>query len=57
MSHLSECPSSINPQTTSAGENVEEGEPLCTVNGMKIGVATVESSMEIPQNIKNGSSF
>ena len=25
--------------------------------GMQIGVATVESSMEIPQKIKNGSAF
>ena len=36
---------------------MEKGEPFCTVVGMKIGAATVESSMEIPQKIKKGSAF
>ena len=32
-------------------------EPFCTLGGMQIGAATVESSMETPQKIKNGSAF
>ena len=32
-SHLSEWLSSMNQQTTSAGEDVEKGEPFCTVSG------------------------
>ena len=36
---------------------MEKGEPYCTVGGIQIGTATVESSMEIPQKIKNGSDF
>ena len=40
-SHWSEWPSSINEQTTSAGEDVEKGEPLCTVVGMQSGAAPV----------------
>ena len=32
-SHLSEWLSSINQQTTSAGEDAETGEPVCTVCG------------------------
>ena len=31
--HLSEWPSSINQQTTSAGEDVEQGKPFCMVDG------------------------
>ena len=31
------------------GENVEKGEPLCTVCVSEIGAATMENSMEIPQ--------
>ena len=33
ISHHSEWPSSINQQTTSADEDVEKGEPSCTVGG------------------------
>ena len=33
ISHLSELLSSINQQTTSAGEDMEKGEPFCTVGG------------------------
>ena len=43
--------------SNSAGEDVEKGEHFCTVGGNADGAATVESSMEIPQKIKNGSSF
>ena len=39
--------SSINPQT-SAGEDVEKGEPSCTAGGYATGAATVDSSMEFP---------
>ena len=34
-----------------------KGNPSALVVGMQTGVATVESSMEIPQKIKNGSAF
>ena len=40
----------MNQQTTSAGEDVEKEEPFCTVGGMQVGAATVESSMEIQKN-------
>ena len=42
-----------NQQTTSAGEDVDKGKPFALLVGMQIGGATVESSMEIPQKIKN----
>ena len=34
-----------------------KGNPSTLLVGMQIGAATVESSMEIPQKIKNGSAF
>ena len=34
---------------------MEKGKPFCTVG--ETGAATVESSMEIPQKIKNGPAF
>ena len=34
-----------------------KGAPFALLVGMQIGVATVESTMEIPQKIKNGSAF
>ena len=34
-----------------------KGNPHTLLVGMQIGAATVESSMEIPQKIKNGSAF
>ena len=34
-----------------------KGNPIALLVGMQTGAATVESSMEIPQTIKNGSSF
>ena len=56
-SFLSEWLLSINQQTTSAGKDVQKGEPFALLVGMQIGVATVESNMEIFQKIKNGSAF
>ena len=47
----------MNQQTTSAGEDVEKENPFALLVGMQIGAATVESSMEIPQKIKNGLPF
>ena len=45
-------------KSTSASEDVEKGEPLCTVGGNADWCShTVESSMKIPQKIKNGSAF
>ena len=32
---------------------MEKGEPFALLVGMQIGAASVESSMEIPQKIKN----
>ena len=55
--NLSEWLPSVNQQTTSVGEIVKKGEPSCTVVKMHIGAATVESSMELPQKIKNGTAF
>ena len=34
-----------------------EGNTFTLLVGMQTGAATVESSMEIPQKIKNGSAF
>ena len=34
-----------------------KGNPFALLVGIQMGVATVESSMEIPQEIKNGSAF
>ena len=36
---------------------MEKGEPFALLVGMQTGAATVESSVEIPQKIKNGSAF
>ena len=54
--HLSEKLSSINQLTTSAGEDVEIGEHFGIV-GNADWCTTVESSMGIPHEIKNGSAF
>ena len=35
----------------------KKGSPFAQLVGMQTGVATVEISMEIPQKIKNGSTF
>ena len=37
--------------------DVEKGEPFALLVGVQTGAITVESSMEIPQKIKNGSAF
>ena len=34
-----------------------KGDPFALLAGMQIGAATVESSIEIPQKVKNGSAF
>ena len=49
--------SSINQETTSSGKDLERGEHFSIVVRMQTGAATVESSMEISQKIKNGSAF
>ena len=36
---------------------MEKKEPLCTVGGMQIAATTVESSMDLPQKIKNGTAL
>ena len=47
-SQQSERPSLI-IQQTSAGKNVEKGNPSALLVGMQTGAATVENSMEFPQ--------
>ena len=55
--HLPAVRMALISKSTSAGEDVEKGEPFCTVGGTQTSAATVESNMEIPQKIKNGSIF
>ena len=43
--------------TVSAGQDVQKGEPNCTLVRMQTGTATVKSCMEVAQKIKNWSSF
>ena len=57
MSHLSELLPSINQQTTSAGGDAEKGSPFALLVETQTGAATVESSVELHQKIKNGSAF
>ena len=57
ISHLSEWLSSINQQTTSTGKDVEKGASFCTIGGNADWCSHMESGMEIPQKIKNGSAF
>ena len=48
----------INKSTnTSSGKDVEKGNPFALLMGIQTSAATVESSMEIPQKIKNGYAF
>ena len=56
ISHLSEWLSSINQQT-GAAEMWRKGNPCALLVGMQTGAASVESSMEIPQKIKNGTTL
>ena len=55
-SHLSERPSSINQQT-SAGKNVDKGDPLCSLGGNTDWCSHCKSIMETPQKIKNRSNI
>ena len=53
VKHLSQGPSSVSPQTASVGEDVEKGNPRALfLGGTQTGAATVENSMEFPQNLK-----
>ena len=47
----------INKSTNKCYEDVDKGEPFALLVGMQIAAATVESSMEIPQKIKNRTAF
>ena len=38
---------------TDAGKDGGKGEPSYTVVGMQAGAATLENSMEVPQNVEN----
>ena len=55
-SHLPEWLPSINQQT-SAGEDVKEREPWCTIGGNEDWYSHCGNSMGIPQKIKNGTAF
>ena len=57
ISYLSEWLSSINQQTTSAGEDVEKGEPFCTVGQNADWCSHWGKHRELLQKIKNGSAF
>ena len=56
-SHLSEWLSSINQQTKVLMRIWRKGHPHALSLGMHIGAAMVESSIELPQKIKNGSAL
>ena len=57
ISHLSEWLSSINQQTTSAGEDVEEGELFCTVGGNADWCRPCGKQYGNTSKKKNGSAF
>ena len=40
-------------ETANVGEDVEKGEPFCTLVGMWTGAATLENCVEVPQRVKN----
>ena len=50
---MSKCLSSINQQK-SVGKDMEKRKLLCLLVGMQTGAASVESSMQLTQKIKNG---
>ena len=50
-------PLSKRQEITSVGEDVEKWEPSYTVGGISIGVATMESNVEVPQNTKNRNTY
>ena len=39
--------------TRNVREDMEKGEPSCTVGGNASSAATLENSMEVPQKVKN----
>ena len=43
--------SAVNQQTTSAGEDMEKGDPRALWVGVQTGAATAESSVQVPPNI------
>ena len=54
ISHLSEWLSLVNQQTASAGEDVEKGEPFCTVGGNADWCSHCGKQNGISSKIKNG---
>ena len=55
--HLTPVKMAIINQQTNAGKDVEKRKPYYTVGGSGTGTATVETIMEFPQKIKNGTAF
>ena len=54
---LSEWPSSINQKTTSAGKMWRKGNLYALLVGIQTGAATVESNMELPKIMKDGTAL
>ena len=44
-------------ETTNVGEDVEKGEPSCTVGGNVNWYSTLENCVEVPQRVKNRSAL
>ena len=51
-SYLSEWLKLTTQETKGVGEDVEKKKHLCTVGGNATGTATVENSLEVPQELK-----
>ena len=47
----------MNKSQINFGRDVEKRDPCALLVGMQIGAFTVESRMEFPQKIKNGTAF
>ena len=47
----------ISESTSKSWLDVKEREPSCIAGGNVIGAATVESSVQLPQKIKNGTAL
>ena len=51
--HLSEWLQLTTQETTDVEKDAEKGEASYSVGGNATGVAILENSMEVPQNVKN----
>ena len=53
--HFTPARMAVIHKSTSTDEDWEKGKPFPLLAKMQTGAATVESSMEMPQKVKNGS--